>query len=214
MRIGSGVMLALMLLAPWTASASHYMKAEPREYSLAGASGIDVDFPSGVFTLEGDDGSTVRIDLSVRCGTGDLDDCRDRAAKVTIDHRIRDGRLILEFRGFNRTNQHEFRVTARVRVPRAMATKIEMGVGELKANSLHGDLEIELGVGELDVESDATKFRAAKLDVGVGDANLRANGGRYTGQGFIGRTVRWSEGTGASSMRLHVGVGDASVVLR
>jgi hypothetical protein len=214
MRFRCGVMLALMLLAPLPAFASHYLKADPREYSLAGATGIDVDFPSGVFTLEGDDGSTVRIEISVKCGTGDLEDCQKRAADVTIDHHIRDGRLILEFRGFNRTNQHEFRVTARVRVPRSMDTKIEMGVGELKANSLHGDLEIELGVGELDVESDATKFRAAKLDVGVGDANLRANGGRYTGQGFIGRTVRWSEGTGESSMRLHVGVGDASVVLR
>jgi hypothetical protein len=88
-----------------------------------------------------------------------------------------------------------------------------MGVGELDIENLTGDVEAELGVGDLEIRGDSGDFRKVSAEVGVGDASLRTRSGRVQGRGFIGRELLWNEGHGPSAIRAHVGVGEASVML-
>lgn len=206
--------LVLGLLVPaGTALADRYLEAEPKAYALEGVRELSLDFPVGSLYIEGDDGTTVRVSVRVRCRSGSLSDCQERARKVVIDRGQTGTTLTLRFEGIPKTNSHRLSVEARLFVPRALATRIEMGVGDLDTRDLSGDLDVQLGVGDLDIRGAAANYRAVRAEVGVGDASVRTQSGRFQGEGFIGRSVRWAEGTGPSSVRAHVGVGDVTVVL-
>jgi hypothetical protein len=210
MRTASVALLLIAFAAP--ASAAHKLEAGTKAYPLEGISKLLLDFSVGELSVEGDDGTDVRITVQVRCRRGSLEDCEDRASRVTIERTISDGRLKLKFEGIPKSDNHKMTVTALILVPRAVATRVEMGVGNLDVREMVGPLDLDLGVGELTARLEAEHYSDARVSSGVGDASIDAPG-HVDDHGFIGRTVRWN-GKGSNNVAAHVGVGDASVRLR
>ena len=197
------------------ALADQYLQAEPRTYELEGANRIKIEFPAGKFTLEGDDGLTVRVQVRVDCKDTEYADCQNEARRIRIDHSSQGGVFRLEFSGAkkNWSNRH-ITVEAHVLVPRALAAELNMGVGSVSVMGLRRDLDVELGVGELKVRAAQADIRRVDVESGVGDASIDTHAGRVHERGFIGHTARWNEGSGNSVVRAHVGVGEATVSLR
>jgi len=214
MRLATALLLGALLLPAAAAAAVHRLESEPKVYRLEGAEGLSIEFSVGQLSVEGDDGDDVRVSVQIRCRQGDLDECQERARWVTIDRVVSGGRLRLKFNGIPKTESHGLQVSARLLVPRALATRIEMGVGELTVREMRSPLDLDLGVGELDVRGPEHAYRSALAETGVGDASVRTRAGQVRDRGFIGRSAHWDDGAGASGIRAHVGVGDASIDLR
>jgi hypothetical protein len=208
------IALALFVTLASPALADSYLQAEPKTFEVEGAQRIRIEFPIGSFRLEGDDGSTVRIQVRVDCKNHDYEDCKDAARRIRIDHSVTGDKFRLEFSGVHRewAGQH-VTVEAHVLVPRALAAELNMGVGKVEVTGMQRDLDLELGVGDMSVKVREADFRDVEAEAGVGDAEIDTRQGRVRERGFIGHSARWNDGKGASLIRVHVGVGQATVDL-
>jgi len=207
--------LALLVTLSAPARAGDYLQADPKTFDLDGAKRIRIEFPIGKFTLEGDDGQTVRVQVRVDCKDEDYEDCKDEARRIRVDHSAGGGQFRLEFSGIRRDwSGHHVSVEAHVLVPRSIAAEVNMGVGKADVIGMRRDLDLELGVGEMSVRAQQADFRNVEAEAGVGDAAIETREGRVRERGFIGHSARWSDGGGANSIRVHVGVGQATVDLR
>jgi len=209
----AALVVTVALASP--AFAEPYLQAEPQHFELQGARRIRIEYPVGRMTLEGDDGTTVRVLVRVDCKDEDEDDCHDDARRIRIDHDVRGDTFVLEFTGIrkNSAGRHAT-VETHVLAPRALALTMNMGVGDADVDGFSGDLDLELGVGKLDVRAREADYRDAEAESGVGDASIETRSGHVRERGFISHSAHWSDGRGASFVRAHVGVGEANVELR
>ena len=210
-----GVLAALALSIPRSSSADPYLESEPSEFALEGATRFRTEFPVGKFTLEGDDGKTMRVLIRIDCKEHGTDDCQREAKRIRIDHHVSGNQLTLEFEGIKKEiGTPRISVEAHVLVPRTMIAKIEMGVGELHALGMTSDLDLQLGVGELTVKGQRRDYRTAEAESGVGDAAIHAGDDDIHERGFIGHSAHWNDGRGHGLLRASVGVGESTVTLR
>jgi hypothetical protein len=110
-------------------------------------------------------------------------------------------------------DDHNFGEDWSLRLPPAVAIKIEQGVGDLKVLDLTADIEAEVGVGEIHIEGEYASFGKIRGQSGVGDASLRSPQGREDGSGFIAHTLS-SSGPGKARIDASAGVGDIDIRLR
>ena len=74
------------------------------------------------------------------------------------------------------------------------------------------ELEVELGVGDVNVEAPEDSVGRVDLNVGVGDARLRGGEVLDNDSVFISKSIR-KKGNGAHDIEVDLGVGDADVRL-
>lgn len=95
--------------------------------------------------------------------------------------------------------------------PRSLKTKVEMGVGELKATA--GDhFRGTVGVGEVTVRVDSANFSRIDADVGVGEVDLNLDDGRVTEseRWFVNESITW-RGEGSARLEVELGVGEINI---
>jgi hypothetical protein len=136
-----------------------------------------------------------------------------RVERLSLDANDTGSALIIDIEGYPKMNPR-FSLIGVLQVPRRNDLEIEMGVGELGIVGMEGSLDVDLGVGEADIDVSKESVRRVTVEVGIGDARIRAGGDRRESSGLFGREVRWSEGSGRATVKLNVGVGDARVSLR
>ncbi len=100
-----------------------------------------------------------------------------------------------------------------VRIPASLAATVKLGVGDLKVLDVTGDVEVELGVGDVTIESGYQSFGTVRASAGVGDVSMRTPDGREHGEGFIAHSLH-AKGPGKASIRASAGVGDVNIRLR
>ena len=88
-----------------------------------------------------------------------------------------------------------------------------MGVGEVRVEIDATDLNVELGVGEVNIEAPLASVGRVNLNVGVGDADIRGGEIIDSDSAFISRRIR-AEGNGTYPLEVDLGVGDINVRLR
>lgn len=101
----------------------------------------------------------------------------------------------------------DFTITA----PRSLKTKVEMGVGELKA-TVGDNFRSTVGVGEVTIRVDSANFSRIDADVGVGEVDLRLDDGRVTesDRWFVNESMTW-RGEGEGRLEVELGVGEISI---
>ena len=70
------------------------------------------------------------------------------------------------------------------------------GRGSVAAAGLSGDVEIHMGIGDVEIGAPENSMRSVEARVGIGDATLRHDGKQVEGSGFIAQKLRWSHGSG------------------
>ena len=212
-RFALGMVLMGALAA--AAGAGPLLQADVQSYAPDGANRIKIEFPVGKFTLEGDDGRTIRVQLRIDCKDADADECQAAARRIRLDHSSSGGMFRLEFSGVGKNwSRRHTTVEAHVLVPRALAAELNMGVGSANVTGMRRDIDVELGVGELNVRAARADTRRVDAEAGVGGASIDARAGDVRERGFIGHTARWTDGPGNAVIRAQVGVGQSSVSLR
>lgn len=202
---------ALLIAFAAPVSAGQTLQAQTKAWSVTPGTRLRFEFPVGALRVEATDDTKVRLELLVKCRGTSTDRCERFARRLSLDVDQTAGELRVKVEGYPKFGNSGINLEGILLVPRGLEVKLEMGVGDLELEGLEGDLEVDLGVGEADLNLDADKYKTADIEVGVGDASLKAAGRRRSSSGFIGRSVRWTEGRGPSRAKLHVGVGDASV---
>ena len=105
-------------------------------------------------------------------------------------------------------------VKVRVRAPAALATTVDMGIGELHVEDMTGDLTLDLGIGEIEVRAREENVGSVRLDVGTGEASLRGvDLGRRQSAGLFVRELAWDGGRGSARLRIDLGIGEIDVRL-
>ena len=134
------------------------------------------------------------------------DDCTgDSEADPKVEAKLRGD--VLELSVDHQDCVADFTITA----PRSLKTKVEMGVGELKATA--GDnFRSTVGVGEVTIRVDSANFSRIDADVGVGEVDLRLDDGRVTEseRWFVNESLTW-RGEGDARLEVELGVGEISI---
>jgi len=182
----------------------------------AGAlSGIIVTAGVGDVEIVGDNGTEIRARVEIKTKHMGFFGSRHSDADIAslaIDPSVSGGKLTLRIK----PESHEDRSFVekwRVYVPAAFAAEVKLGVGDATVLDVTGDVEAELGVGDVKVEGLHASFGNVRATCGVGDASLRTPAGREEGKGFIAHNLS-AKGPGKAEIRAEVGVGDVTIRLR
>ena len=117
-----------------------------------GARWLSLEVPVGEVHVVGTDGDQAEARLVVRCDR-DSRRCRDRAKNIRLRPERTGGELSIEVVGYPKSSSGKSpHADLELRLPRGVALRVEMGVGELDVRGLEDDIDIELGVGEARVQ--------------------------------------------------------------
>jgi hypothetical protein len=185
------------------------------DYSKPAQGITRVVLEAGVGDVEiiGDGSSTVtaRVDVSPK-GSHFWNHHDEDLTGLQIESELRGSTLSLRV-GHDRHEDHAWSESWTVHVPNRLAVKVELGVGDTKVLDVAGDVDVEVGVGDISVEGEQSSFGTVHASSGVGNASLRTPQSREDGEGFIAHSLR-SSGPGASQIKISAGVGDTEIRLR
>jgi hypothetical protein len=185
-----------------------------QQIPVANAEKIHLDFPVGELNVDPGDGGQVGLDVKVMCRekTGR---CADAAHDLKLVYDNSGDVFRIQMKRFPKfggsKNMH---VVAHITVPRELAVHAELGVGEMNIQGLTGNLDVDLGVGEVNVTLPKEAVGSVNIDTGIGEASLIAAGRRYESSGLMTRTIAWDKGTGHSKVTVDCGVGEIDVTLK
>lgn len=208
--------LVVLLLAtsPVAGEERETVRTIRQAFAATGVERLALELPVGEARILGEERGDVQVVLELRCEP-ERKRCADLAREVTLESSTRGGRLALELRGFDGGPRRDLVFSGVVRVPAGIALGVDMGIGELEIESLAGDVEAELGVGEMNLHLPFDAMRAVSLAAGIGETNLHLPIGRHTSERshLVGSETDWREGPGQADLDAEVGVGEVNVRL-
>ncbi|HSN89423.1 MAG TPA: hypothetical protein VL025_21850 [Thermoanaerobaculia bacterium] len=205
--------VAAALLCALPASAEEVVRTFQKQLSAGDVESIHIDIPVGELEIEAGDGPQVETRVELLC-KNTKPRCLEAARNVRFVYSTDDGRLHFQLKDWPKTNTRGLQVRALFTVPRTLPLRTELGVGELTVNGLEADLQVDLGVGEVNVTMPETAVGSVNLDTGIGEADLRAGGRHYTSEGLFVREIHWNKGKGQASVEVDCGVGEINVALK
>jgi hypothetical protein len=202
---------AVLVLTAATGNASTVRDLDSR-LPVEDATSVRADLPVGEFEVATSRDADVHLRLHVTCK--DWNDRCDQQIHDLVIRARRDGSVLR----FSLDNvpwiQHDsFKVKGILEVPPKLAVQVKVGVGQLTVRDVHDDLDVELGVGEVEVRMRQKDVRSVRLSSGVGDASLDVGARHMRSSGLLGHRLHWSEGPGEAEVEVEVGVGESSVEL-
>ena len=205
------VALAAMVATDASARADEGYREIHKSFPFRAGQAIEIDFPIGQLRIEAGNELEVAVELEARCRW--RSNCG--LEKVEIDHRSSDRTLRIDVRADGLGSKTQQEMKAVMRVPPGASLDVEMSIGELEIRDLEGDLEAELGIGEVRVYASAARVRAVYLDAGIGEAALRGAEprARSARSMLVGGEVEWAEGEGDATLDVEVGIGEVRVDL-
>ena len=118
-----------------------------------------------------------------------------------VDFKVRGNDASIEFHAPTGGNT-EFDVE--LEVPANTHLDVHQKVGDLTVDSIEGDKDLNLGVGDIRISTEHAGYRLVNASTGIGDVNSDGYGETH---GWLGKTLKY-HGGGKYELRAHVGVGD------
>jgi hypothetical protein len=208
------LILAAALLWVLPASADEVVRSFRQQIPIANAHQIRLDFPDAELNVDSVAGNQVGLDVKVKCRekTGR---CADRAHELKLVYDNSGEVFKIEMKKFPKwRGAGKLKIVAHITVPRDLALRAELGVGEMNVRGIAGDLNLNLGVGQVNVDLPKEAIASVNLDTGIGEASLVAAGRHISSSGLFAKELSWTKGTGRSKVTVDCGVGEIDVVLR
>lgn len=206
------VAAALALALPAGADDSHRVRTLTTELPTAGVQRVELRLPPGSIRIEPSPDGRLRAMLDVHCAF-DNERCEERAQRLVFESSRRANTLEVRVEGMSSLASIGLHVRGRILVPRGTALEVDLPAGELKISGVKGDLNVDVGAGEVVIALHEGDVRSVRLGVGIGEATLSVAGRSIEGSGWLGQKVRWGEGGGASRVAVNLGVGELDVTL-
>jgi hypothetical protein len=206
-----GALAALTLASPSTAE-DRRIRDLTGSYPAVGMRRVELKLPPGEIRLEASPDGRLRVELGVFCAL-DHGRCEERAERLALETEVEGNTLTLRVEGMPTLNTRGLNLRGRILVPRGVALGVDLPAGELKIRGVDGDLDVDIGAGEVEIGLRERDVRSVRLGVGIGDASLSVGGRSIEGSGWLGHRVRWGEGPGPSRVSVNLGVGEVEVRL-
>ena len=159
--------------------------------------------------------------VHLRLGVGDVHVKRGDTAKISLHYTIKsrhesnlkEARVDFDVKGSDATIEFhaptggntQFDVD--LEVPENTNLDVHAKVGDVTVEDVEGDKDLNLGVGDIRVNSGHTGYRVVNASTGIGDVN---GDGYGETSGWLGKKLKY-HGDGKYELRAHVGVGDISL---
>ncbi|HSS52617.1 MAG TPA: hypothetical protein VLX28_27050, partial [Thermoanaerobaculia bacterium] len=146
------LILAAALLWVLPASADEVVRSFRQQIPIANAHQIRLDFPVAELNVDSVPGDQVGLDVKVKCRekTGR---CADRAHELKLIYDNSGEVFKIEMKMFPKWHgSSHLKIIAHITVPRDLALRAELGVGEMNVHGVAGDLNLNLGVGQVNVD--------------------------------------------------------------
>jgi hypothetical protein len=207
------LLLGAALLGSLPAAADEVVRTIDHQFSAADIAGIHLDFPVGEMQVDAGAGREVRIQLKLECDSQRQTRCVEAAKGVEVVAGRSGDRMHVQLKGWPKGGTRGLEAHFVVVVPRDLPLKAELGVGEMRISGVESDLNVDLGVGEVNVKMPESAVASVSVDTGVGEAGLFAQGHRWESGGLVSRELHWNEGRGKAAVNVDCGVGEAQVRL-
>jgi len=207
----TAVLAALLWTLP--AHANETVRSFNKQIPADGVKLLDLDFSVGEVNVEAWDGPAVQLDVQLQCHR-DSSSCRSAAQNVRLVFSTDAGTLRIATKDWPKLRGHGLEAKIRVQMPRRLALKADLGVGQMEIAGLAGDVKADLGVGQLTLTLPESAVGTVRADTGVGETSLFAGGRHYESGGLITRELHWTKGTGSARISADCGVGEIDVKLR
>lgn len=159
--------------------------------------------------------------VHLRLGVGDVHVKRGDTAKISLHYTIKsrheanlkEARVDFDVKGSDATI--EFHASAGgntqfdvdLEVPQNTNLDVHAKVGDVTVEDVEGDKDLNLGVGDIRVNSGHSGYRVVNASTGIGDVN---GDGYGETSGWLGKRLKY-HGDGKYEPRAHVGVGDINL---
>jgi hypothetical protein len=204
----------LAVLVAGTAAA-HSDRVLDASKPAAGVKEVVIEVSVGDLEVIADESGTISAHVEIERKGGGFwgsSSSRGEIEALEIDARINGSTMTLRLRPERRHNRH-YSENWTVRLPAGCAVKIEQGVGNVVIRDVAGNLDVELGVGDIEIDGLFASFGRISAECGVGDVTVRTPEGRERGEGFVGHEAH-TKGGGDATLNAEAGVGDVTIRLR
>ena len=195
-RQASKIVLFCLLLVPlceasdWQYEETH---TDAREFASGGY--MHVRLSVGDVHIRRGDSAKIRLEYTVRSRR------ESHVKQARVDFNVSGNDATLEFHAPGSGNT-QFDVE--LEVPANTRLDVHQKVGDLSVESIEGDKDLSLGVGDIRISKEPSHYRLVKASTGIGDINSNGYG---ESRGWLGKTLKY-QGDGTYELRAHVGVGD------
>src|SRR5215467_8040093 len=156
--------------------------------------------------------------LHVRMNVGDMHIKRGDSTKIKLHYTIKsshesslkDARVEFDVRGndatieFHAPSSGNTSFDVELEVPATIHVDVHQKVGDITVDSVEGDKDLSLGVGDIRVLAENGGYRLLNASAGIGDVHADGYG---ESRGWLGKSLKY-HGDGKYELRAHVGVGD------
>ncbi len=156
--------------------------------------------------------------MHVRLSVGDLHIRRGDSSKILLEYtvksrresNVKEARVDFDVHGneatveFHAPSGGNTQFDVELQIPEATQIDVHQKVGDLSVENIEGDKDLSLGVGDIRVSTEHSRYRLVKASTGIGDVNSDGYGESH---GWLGKTLKY-HGDGKYELRAHVGVGD------
>ena len=95
-----------------------------------------------------------------------------------------------------------------------MAMEMNIGTGNVAVRGFDRNLEIDVGVGDVEATLPKSAVKVLEMDTGIGNIYLHLGDQTLRGAGMVGSHLDWSQGQGHAEIEVDCGVGDIDITLR
>ena len=149
-------------LATANASFATELATEPHVFPVTAKHRVHLEFPVGELRVIPSDEARVRFDLRVRCKGRSDDRCEELANRLVLESDDTGGTLHLKLEKHPKWHTKGLTVIGELHVPRALAVDVEMGVGELDIEGL--DIDADAVAQLLAVDEEALKGELPQVE--------------------------------------------------
>jgi hypothetical protein len=206
----AGVMIAA--LAPGSlAAGSDSIREITRSIPVEGRQAVRLDFPVAEIRVSGTSSPEVEVELTATCKREH--DCEEILGSLDLETSGSGRTLRIDLVGYPKWGKGRVEIEGELLVPRKLELEVELGVGQLELKDLADDLRVELGVGEINAWIERSNTHSVTLDAGVGEVELYGTEERIEGRRsmLVGSETHWDAGAGDARVFLQVGVGEITV---
>lgn len=173
------------------------------EFPASDLSRLEIQNGVGEVRIEQSNDANISVEIDVKAAKKWFFN-RAKVEEAELQSNINNGRLTLTV-PTDDTEQQWL-----VKIPKGMALDLELGVGEIDVQAEASDIDAEIGVGSFKADVELAQYGSVDMSAGVGDVRLKTKAPVDASRHLVGGDLQY-QGAGQAKINVEIGVGDAVV---